>query len=669
MHAAQDRISTIAHVYALVAASGLTLLVLFYTTGFGAGHERLFNEWLYNGLLVMAVAACALRVLHVPRERAAWLALTIATASETLGEIFYDFVYGGDPPVPSVADALYVGFYPASYVALLLLLRSRISAINPSLWLDGVMASLAAAALGAAVLLQVVLESTEGSFSVVATNLAYPTGDVLLLALVVGVFVLTAWRPERTWVLIGAALVATALADGSYLFQTAMDTYVEGRLWDALWPASMLLLAVAAWVPARHRSRVQLEGRPLIATPAVCGLVGVGILIADHFYRLNTTAVILAGATLLAVLVRTALTFRENTRILERIRRQAVSDSLTGLGNRRALITDLEQALAHGVASTPSLLIIFDLDGFKQYNDTFGHPAGDALLARLGKKLAAVTGGLGDGYRLGGDEFCVLADMRGHRAETIIELAAQALTEQGEGFEIESSYGAVSIPGEATEPAEALRLADSRLYAQKNAAKLGRGQPHEVLLQLLLEREPELHDHVRGVAKLSALIGERVGLTAPELAKLELTAALHDIGKLAIPDTILRKNEGLTEEEWAFVRQHTIIGQRILAAAPALGEVATIVRSSHEYWNGSGYPDGLAGEAIPLEARIIAVADAFTALTSRRPYRDAISQERALPEIQRSAGTQFDPAIVAALQEVLADRSASAQAETPAQMG
>jgi diguanylate cyclase (GGDEF)-like protein len=661
--------STIARVYALLAGGGLMLLVLYYTTLFGADHDRLFNAWLYNGLLVLAVTACALRVLHVPRERAPWIALTIATASETLGEIFYDFVYDGDPPFPSVADAFYLGFYPACYVALLLLLRSRISAINPSLWLDGIMASLAAAALGAAVLLQVVLESTEGSFSVVATNLAYPIGDMLLLALVIGVFALTAWRPGRTWVLIGAALAATALADGIYLVRTASDTYVEGQLWDALWPASMLLLALAAWVPVGQRSRVQLEGRPLIATPAVCGLTAIGILIADHFYLLNTAAIILAGATLLAVLVRTALTFRENTRILERIRSQAVSDSLTGLGNRRALMIDLERALAGGAASTPCLLIIFDLDGFKRYNDTFGHPAGDALLARLGKKLAAVMRGLGDGYRLGGDEFCVLADVHEHRAETIIELAAQALSEQGEGFEIESSYGAVSIPGEENEPAEALRLADSRLYAQKNSARLRRGEPHAVLLQLLLERQPELHEHMRGVAKLSVPIGERVGLIPSELAELELAAALHDIGKLAIPDTILRKDEELTEEEWAFVRQHTIIGQRILAAAPALRGIGAIVRSSHEHWDGSGYPDGLAGEAIPLGARIIAVADAYTALTARRPYRDAHSHEEAFGEIQGCAGTQFDPAIVAGLREVLAERRAAAQAESAASMG
>jgi diguanylate cyclase (GGDEF)-like protein len=657
---AQPRLPAVARAYGIAAVAGLTLLVLFYTTRLGHNHERLFNIWLYNGLLVFAVVACALRVYLVPKERAPWIALLVATMSWELGEIAYDFVYGGNPPYPSVADLFYIGFYPACYAALLLLVRSRISAVNRSLWLDGLMASLAAAALGAAVLVQIVLDNTEGSFAVVATNLAYPIGDVLLLALVIGVFALTGWRPGRTWILLGASLAATAIADAIYLFQTSTNTYVEGTIWDALWPASMLLLAMAALVPAGPRSRVQLEGRAFIATPMVCGLVGIGIGTADHFYGLNAAAGLLAGATLLAVLVRTGLTFLENQRILERIRNQAVTDPLTGLGNRRALTVDLEQALADGAASPHRVLIIFDLDGFKRYNDTFGHPAGDALLARLGGKLATITRGLADGYRLGGDEFCVLAHVGDAGAEAVIELAAQALSEEGEGFSISSSYGAVSLPTEARDPAEALRIADSRLYAQKNSAKLGRDQPHEVLLQLLLEREPALHEHVRGVAEMAVAIGRRVGLRPAEIAELELAASLHDVGKLAIPDTILRKPGPLTENEWAFVRQHTIIGQRILTAAPTLQEIGAIVRASHERWDGTGYPDGLAGEAIPLAARIICASDAYTAMIAPRPYRKALPHGVAVAEIRRCAGTQFDPGIVAVLCDVLAERAAEA---------
>lgn len=257
---ARDRVSAARRTYVTLALAGVTLLALHYTTGLGGGSNRLFDVWLYNGLVLLAVLACALRVLLVRSERAPWIALAVALGLWELGEIFYDFFYAGNPPFPSVADAFYLSFYPACYVALLLLLRSRVSAVNRSLWLDGIMASLAAAAVGAALLVQVVLDSTHGSFWVVVTNTAYPIGDVLLVAVVIGVLAVTGWRAGRTWIVLGAALLLTAFADGVYLFQTATNTYVENRLWDVLWPAALLLLAMAPWVATGRRPRVQLEG-------------------------------------------------------------------------------------------------------------------------------------------------------------------------------------------------------------------------------------------------------------------------------------------------------------------------------------------------------------------------------------------------------------------------
>ena len=171
------------------------------------------------------------------RERSAWIAFSVAAVLWAVGELIYDFGYGGNPPFPSVADAFYLGFYPACYVGVMLLVRSRVSEFGRALWLDGAMAALASAALGAAVLFEAVLGSTDGSPGVVITNLAYPIGDILLLSAVVGVFVLTGGKAGRTWMLIGAALAATAVADGIFLFQTATSSYTEGSILDALWPA------------------------------------------------------------------------------------------------------------------------------------------------------------------------------------------------------------------------------------------------------------------------------------------------------------------------------------------------------------------------------------------------------------------------------------------------
>ena len=291
------------------------------------------------------------------------------------------------------------------------------------------------------------------------------------------------------------------------------------------------------------------------------------------------------------------------------------------------------------------MLAIFDLDGFKVYNDTFGHPAGDSLLARLAANLSAVTQSAGSCYRLGGDEFCVLSEVRPADAESFLQSAAAALSEEGEGFGVTSSFGAVSIPEEAAGSSDALRVADQRMYAQKQTR--GRGSTHEVLLQALYEREPGLRLHVQSVAEAAAAVGAALGLGGEALEELRLAARLHDVGKLAIPDTVLQKPGPLDVEEWAFIKEHTVIGERILAASPPWKRVAAIVRATHERWDGTGYPDGLAGAAIPLAARIIAVCDAFSAMTSRRPYRVEVTRDAALEELRRCAGTQFDPEVVA----------------------
>jgi two-component system, cell cycle response regulator len=612
----------------------------------GPGVARAFNDGLYNALILLAALITFLRVISVRSERGAWLVLSIGISAWAAGELLFSFLYANSPPTPSLADAFYLAFYPACYIALLLLVRSRVSSFNRSLWLDGVMAGSAAAALSATVVFQVVLAHSQGSPAAVLTNLAYPLGDMLLLALVIGVFTLSGWRPGPGWALLGAGLVASAVADGVYLDQTATNSYVVGTIVDAFWPAAMLLLASAAWQTGGRVAQVDLEGRPLLATPALCGLTALGLLVFDNTQPLNPLALSLAVATLLAVLLRTGLTFGENSRMLARIRTQASTDALTGLGNRRRLLADLEQALAQRTALESRLLIIFDLNGFKYYNDSFGHPAGDALLRRLGGKLVEAAGPYGRSYRLGGDEFCVLAAIPESGAETFLDAGAAALCELGEGFTITSSFGAVFLPDEAVSASEALRLADQRLYAQKRSAWLAREHPHALVLQVLFERVPELREHGRSVAALSLALGRELALEADQLEELALAAELHDVGKLAIPDAILDKPGPLEEVEWAIVRRHPAVGERILSASPALQGIGAIVRSTHERWDGTGYPDGLEGSEIPLAARIIAVCDAFASTTSARLYRNAISPSEALAELRRCASSQFDPEIV-----------------------
>jgi diguanylate cyclase (GGDEF)-like protein len=336
------------------------------------------------------------------------------------------------------------------------------------------------------------------------------------------------------------------------------------------------------------------------------------------------------------------------------LRSAAETDLLTGLSNRRRLLDDLERRISRG-ATEPATLILCDLNGFKTYNDTFGHLAGDALLTRLGTALQTAVAPAGRAYRLGGDEFCVLADAA---ARVQVEQAAlAALAEHGEGFEVTAASGAALIPAEAHDATEALRLADQRMYARKVSSRLGADrQSKDVLLRVLAERHPELGEHVDGVALLAVAVAEELGLDEQQTAQVRHAAELHDIGKVAIPDTIIHKPGPLDEEELAFMRRHTLIGERIVAGAPALAPVAELVRASHERYDGNGYPDGLAGDAIPLGGRIIAVCDAFDAMVEDRAYSASRTATDALAELRRCAGDQFDPAVVEAFTAVVASR-------------
>ncbi len=633
---------------------GFAVLAAHDVAGLGGhAHDRLFDTWLYEGIELAAGIGCLWRGAVVQRERWAWVALGSALVLTTTGDILYDFAYGGSPPFPSAADAFYLAFYPVTYLGLVLLLRHRVSRFSASLWLDGVMAGAAAAAVGSSVILEVVVQSTHGRPLVVLTNIAYPLGDIVLLALVVFIFAVSSWRPGRTWSLIACALLLNALGDGIYLYQSAAGTYVEGTWLDTTWPASLILLAFAAWqAPARSRREVRLQQRALLGTPVVCGLFAVGVLVDASQQHVHPLAVAFAAATIALVLGRTALTFRENSQLLTHSQTESLTDALTGLGNRRKLLNDLVAHLDTATPDAPNLLVVFDLNGFKSYNDTFGHPAGDALLTRLGSKLAAAIAPDGTAYRMGGDEFCVIVPA----TETLLDQAARSLHDQGETFTISSAFGAVTLPQEASDPTAALHLADQRLYAHKDQLPSRRSGAHELLLRTLGEREPGLRVHVAGVATLAVAVGRRLGLDDARIDELKLAAELHDVGKLAIPDAVLQKPGPLDDDEWRMVRQHTLVGERILAGSPALTGVGLIVRSTHEHWDGTGYPDGLVGEAIPLAARVICACDAYSAITSDRPYGAARSAAEAMAELRRCAGSQFDPKVVDVLCALLEER-------------
>jgi response regulator RpfG family c-di-GMP phosphodiesterase/GGDEF domain-containing protein len=323
-------------------------------------------------------------------------------------------------------------------------------------------------------------------------------------------------------------------------------------------------------------------------------------------------------------------------------------DPISGLPPVERLHSDLEQELedadSFGVA-----VHVCVLQGMAQYNEAYGETCGDAMIAWLARKLSGAVGERGRAYRLRGAAFAVLASLA-DPTEDLPRVCSSALLEVGEGFVIRGAIGRALVPGEADSPAAAIELATRRAIAER-AERPGDAElrPPQSPLEVL----PLIHPRYQ-VAEVAARIGRRMGLQGTELEDLEAAAHLRDVGNMALPSAVLGREGELEGPEWEFVRLHTVIGERLLAANFGMESVARLVRSSHERWDGDGYPDRLSGEDIPLGARILFVCSAFQDMTCERPHRPAYSATEALTNLALGAGTQFDPQIVLAFQDEFA---------------
>ena len=627
---------------AFAAFTALALVVWSVQIDVPLGAKAFFDNTVYNGIIGCAVVLVLWRALVVRENRVAWLLVAAGMGSWLAGDIWW-VIHAEDDivPIPSLADVYFFALYPPLSIAIVMMIRRRVGKMSRMLALDGVIGACAIAGACAAFVLEPVLETATGTLTEKVVTIAYPVLDIVLLALVVEAIALGGWVLSRSWALLAAGLLVFALTDAIYYAQVAAGTYVDSGYLDIGWLLAMLLVGLAAWQPDPKQARAVDQGWRQLLAPGAFAAIALGVAFYAYAAQVNVFAMALACAALLAVIVRMVATFRENLQILDVVRRESVTDALTGLGNRRRLLSDLESRLDDG---RPCTLVLCDLNGFKRYNDTFGHPAGDALLNRLGGRLASAVTGDGRAYRMGGDEFCALLDLAATEAASVV---CTALAERGEGFAVDASCGTVVLPVEADTAAEALRLADARMYEQKRGGRpTAEAQSVELLMRLLSERDPELSDHVAGVAELAVTVAERLGMGAAQCEDVRIAAALHDVGKLAIPDSILNKPGPLDSDEWAFMCRHTLIGERILESTPGLAGVATLVRSSHERPDGRGYPDALGGDEIPFGARVVAVCDAYDAMVSDRPYRRGMSPAAALAELRAGSGTQFDPAVV-----------------------
>ena len=609
-----------------------------------------------------AALGASRRCANQPRLRAAWRLLAVASLAYLGGDIAQTiYELQGALPFPSLGDALYLSFYPVMLWGLLHFPSDRRDrGARVRLMLDLAVVAIAGAMVVTYVVLGPTLRQVGSNALAAGVSIAYPVGDMILLVGLGSVLLRrTAVSSARALQFMVVGLLFFVAADLVYGYIQLHSSYQGGDPVDSLWMIAIALFAIAgAAQRSPELSAVVAERKRRTASwvPYVAVAVGFGLLVVDH----RDLILVIAGVVLATLVsVRQFLAQTDLLRMQRLATHQALHDALTGLPNRRSLIDDLRAALAASSDDSPQTLAMFDLDGFKTYNDTFGHLAGDQLLARLGHGLRELVAPHGRAYRLGGDEFCLLLDPVAVAPEQIVAGAGEALAETGTGFSIGASYGTVTIPSEANDLSTALHIADTRMYAKKNGSRAAViiAQTRDVLLGVTAEHLASLPQHMLEVGGLARDVARRLGLDA-ETVDLTLRAGeLHDVGKIAIPQSILSKAAPLSDGEWAFVRNHTVIGQRVLETAPALQPVAKLVRSTHERYDGAGYPDGLSGEQIPLPSRIVFACDAYNAMSSDRPYATAMSEPQARAELRRCAGTQFDPRVIDALLAELDQRT------------
>jgi len=362
----------------------------------------------------------------------------------------------------------------------------------------------------------------------------------------------------------------------------------------------------------------------------------------------------------------------ENSQLYARAEQRARIDELTGLFNRRHFEERLKEEISrHSRYGNVFSIFLLDLDNFKTYNDIYGHPSGDILLTQTGKIIRSSVRDADQAFRYGGDEFIViLPQTTMDDAWVVADRVRRGIAEEMEKREIAvtCSVGLASYPSDGVISGELVTVADTALYFAKrtggNRVYLSSkilSEPQDdsgiyarrnglsaiyALVSTVEAKDPYTYGHSRKVNTYAVALAETIGLSPEEVSRVSTAALLHDIGKIGVPDKVLNKKGKLNREDWEAIKSHPKLGATIVGNVPNLVPCVSSILHHHERWDGSGYPEGLKGEEISIEARILAIADSFEAMSSARPYRPALCAEKVLKELRGGAGSQFDPELV-----------------------
>ncbi len=434
-----------------------------------------WDRWWPPALHLAAAGLVLLRAMVGRRRRRPWAVVGAGLLCSAAGDLYYSVVLFGraDALFPSVADGMWLASYSAYYVGLVLLVRDGCRQFHSSMWLDGVVAGFGVAAIGALAFGPIAAGAQPGAPLVLL--IAYPAGDLLMVSLFVGVVAAGGWRLTGPWALLAMGCVVAAAADTGFLLLAATGHYTDGSIVDAMWPAAYLLLAAAAWQDRFDVEPVRLEGGRVLVVPVLVTLASLLVLLGDAVAAVPLVAQLLAAGGITAVLVRTALTFREVASLAE-TRRAARTDDLTGLSNRRDFYLRVNAATTNHSATGPtrSVVLLIDLDRFKAVNDSLGHHVGDELLVLVGRELSELVRDTDTVARLGGDEFAVLLEDAGldeadRMAEQMRERLCEPFVVGPSTLHISGSIGIAAHPDHAEDVQGLLRCADTAMYAAKAA--------------------------------------------------------------------------------------------------------------------------------------------------------------------------------------------------------
>jgi two-component system cell cycle response regulator len=564
---------------------------------------------------------------------------------------------------PSLADPLYLGHYPMVVVALLLLIRRRTPGRDLPSVLDASVLAVVAAMLSWLYLIAPNAR-LDSPLLVTLTSVAYPVMDLAMLAVALRL-ILGLGRRSPSFYLLSTYLLAIFTADTVYVLQQLDGTYHAGNFLDAIWLFGNLMLGAAALHPTMARlgepSHVRDQSLGPLRITALCAaalIAPANLLIHD-----GDIPVIAAACAVLFV-----LTIARLAGLVASQRRLAITDGLTGLHTRRFFEAQLPLETDRARRSGGSLAVfIADVDRFKSINDRYGHPAGDRALTEIANRLRAASRAGDVLARYGGEEFALLVPEAGptelpgiaQRLRDCVASSPIAVTDS-HWIAVTVSVGAACYPRHGQDPAELIAAADRALYSAKSAGQdkvvVGAPGPGDdgdpAMIDYLCRVADQVdvclssYQHSQAISAWVAVLALELGHDEPTVRRAALAGRLHDIGKIVIPEAVLTKQGSLTDDEWRLMRDHPDYGYRLARTVPGFSTVAHVIRQHHERYDGTGYPQGLAGQAIRQEARLLAVCDAWAAMLTDRPYHVARSLEAAIEELRRGRGGQFDPDVV-----------------------